>query len=200
MDRSEIARFGGLFAAATAEPATEVPHRKTAPIAPGDSLLDILMGLDSVISKQRDRQAAGDGTGDRPAPPPLASGPPPLLQMDVPAPPPLIQAERAGPPPLQAEPPLQSDWQAEPALGADWQAEVQQRHSASHQAERVQALLREAGWGPGAQAGHRWPEQEGTRARTDGERTGGEAQQEEEEEETGCRESRQYKTQHGELR
>ncbi|XP_043227588.1 retinitis pigmentosa 1-like 1 protein [Amphibalanus amphitrite] len=187
LDRSEIAGFGGLFAAATAEPATEAtPHRKAAPIAPGDSLLDILMGLDSVISKQREREEAeGAAEPAPPAPPADRQGPPPL-QMDPPGPPaarpgppPLLQAARPDPPPLQADPALQT----EPALSADWQAEIQQRHSASQQSLRVQALLREAGW-PGVGVAPR------RRTRPDSGHT------QEEGEETRCREGRQYSTPH----
>ena len=172
MERSEIARLSGLFAAGTAEPATEAPHRKTAPIAPGDSLLDILMGLDSVISKQRERQSEAEGA-EAPAPPPLQSDErdPPPLQMDLPRP----ASERGGPPPLQAEPPLQ----------ADWQAEIQQRHSVSRQALQVQALLRGAGW-QGADSG---PQPESDQGHTQPE-----AQQEEE---PRCREARQYAVPHG---
>ena len=182
MERSEIAQFGGLFAAAAAEPATEAPHRKTAPIAPGDSLLDILMGLDSVISKQRERQSAAEAESPAALPQPAERHrPPPLLQADVQRTAPL-PAERARPPPLQAEPSLQ----AAPALQADWQAEIQQRHSVSQQALRVQALLRETGWqavepGPPTEAnsGHTQPEEP------------------EQQQESRCREGRQYSVPHG---
>ena len=195
-----MAGFGGLFAAATAEPATEAPQRKTAPIESSDSLLDILMGLDSVINKQRHRQPSG-GTDVMPEPPPLQAdraGPPPL-QMDLPSPPPL-QPERADPPPLQADPPLQ----AEPALQADWQAEIQQRHSTSQQALKVQALLREAGWqGPGR------PEQQvsepelgvgpGVGPGAVGQEEAEVTLEQEAGEEARCRQARQYDVQRGEV-
>ena len=113
--------------------------------------------------------------------------PPPPLQVDTPSPPPL-QPARADPPPLQAEPPLQADADL---LQADWQAEIQQRHSASQQALKVQALLREAGWQGRDANPQRVSEPELEAERQEAEEA------EREEEELRCREARQYDVQRG---